>query len=255
MGGRKSPYITLASCRETTGRRGHVRAVKPPIGICSWSLQPKDIQDLVASLEACGISAVQLALDPVRTGAMPIDALQTTFRARGIHILSGMMAMQGEDYSTLESIRQTGGIVPDGTWDANQAAAIENARLARALGMTLVTFHAGFVPHEGAGRDTLIDRLQRMADIFGAEGVDIALETGQEDAHDLHGLLTEMGDRRIGVNFDPANMILYGTGEPIPALKAVGEHVRSVHCKDGEWAANPGQEWGQEVAKVVLLSR
>jgi sugar phosphate isomerase/epimerase len=42
-------------------------------------------------------------------------------------------------------------------------------------------------------------------------------------------------------------MILYGSGEPIEALKKVGKYVRSVHCKDAKWAANPGNEWGQEV--------
>jgi sugar phosphate isomerase/epimerase len=49
------------------------------------------------------------------------------------------------------------------------------------------------------------------------------------------------------VNFDPANMILYGSGEPIEALGKVGQHVRSVHCKDAKWAAKPGREWGAEV--------
>jgi len=42
-------------------------------------------------------------------------------------------------------------------------------------------------------------------------------------------------------------MILYGTGEPIAALRKVGKYVKSVHCKDGKWAAHPGEEWGQEV--------
>src|SRR5687768_7696832 len=83
----------------------HVSAVKPRFGICSWSLQPVDVQDVVTKLDACGISAVQLALDPVRTGMMPVDELQARFRPRGIHLLSGMMAMADEDYSTLESIR------------------------------------------------------------------------------------------------------------------------------------------------------
>ena len=50
----------------------------------------------------------------------------------------------------------------------------------------------------------------------------------------------------MAVNFDPANMILYGSGEPIPALKKVGKYVKSVHCKDAKWAANPGKEWGVE---------
>ena len=42
-------------------------------------------------------------------------------------------------------------------------------------------------------------------------------------------------------------MILYGSGEPIEALRKVGRYVRSVHCKDGTWAAQPGKEWGREV--------
>ena len=38
-----------------------------------------------------------------------------------------------------------------------------------------------------------------------------------------------------------------GAGEPIAALKKVGKYIRSVHCKDGTWAKNPGKEWGAEV--------
>ena len=49
------------------------------------------------------------------------------------------------------------------------------------------------------------------------------------------------------INFDPANMIMYGVGEPIAALETLAPHVRSVHCKDAKWAAQPGQQWGREV--------
>ena len=44
-------------------------------------------------------------------------------------------------------------------------------------------------------------------------------------------------------------MILYGTGEPIAALKKVGHLVRSIHCKDAKWAPVEvrGTGWGQEV--------
>ena len=44
-----------------------------------------------------------------------------------------------------------------------------------------------------------------------------------------------MNRRNLGINFDPANMILYGTGDPIQSLAVVGQHVVSVHCKDGDW--------------------
>ncbi len=49
------------------------------------------------------------------------------------------------------------------------------------------------------------------------------------------------------VNFDPANMILYGAGEPIPALEKLGSRVRSIHCKDATWSDRPGETWGAEV--------
>ncbi len=74
------------------------------------------------------------------------------------------------------------------------------------------------------------------------------LETGQETAAGLLQFLSDVDRPNLFVNFDPANMILYGTGEPIEALKKIGSRVRSVHCKDARWAATPGQEWGQEVA-------
>ena len=60
--------------------------------------------------------------------------------------------------------------------------------------------------------------------------------------------ISDVGRDNLHVNFDPANMILYGTGEPIEALRKIGSRVRSVHCKDGVWAGKPGEEWGREVA-------
>ena len=66
-------------------------------------------------------------------------------------------------------------------------------------------------------------------------------------ARKLEKVLRPLFPRYLFINFDPANMILYGTGEPIEALKNLGSFVRSIHCKDGTWAANPGQEWGAEV--------
>jgi sugar phosphate isomerase/epimerase len=76
----------------------------------------------------------------------------------------------------------------------------------------------------------------------------VHLETGQEPADPLLHFIQDTQRNNLFINFDPANMILYGSGEPIEALEKVGKYVRSVHCKDGTWAANPGQEWGREVA-------
>ena len=63
----------------------------------------------------------------------------------------------------------------------------------------------------------------------------------------LEGFLETVGRENLFVNFDPANMILYGCGEPLPALERIGRFVRSVHCKDAKWSDRPGETWGQEV--------
>lgn len=218
-------------------------------GVCSWSLQPSSARDLARLVTETGLPSVQLALDPVRTGSTPADELETSLRSSGIAVLSGMMAMAGEDYSTLRSIRETGGIVPDETWESNLESAQENARLARRFGIRLVTFHAGFVPHDAhePRRAVMAERLEKLATTFADEGIDIALETGQEDAGTMLSLVQSLQRYRVGINFDPANMILYGMGDPVSALETLAPFVRQVHIKDAQASNVPG-EWGTEVA-------
>ena len=222
--------------------------MRPRLGVCSWSLRPRSVEELVDSVRATGLSAVQLALEPIRSGMHPLDEVHAALGAAGIRILSGMMETVGEDYSTLESIRRTGGVVPDETWEANLVVAEECARIAEVLGITLVTFHAGFIPHDAADprHGVLAERIRQIARVFALRGARVALETGQETADTLAELLAELGDTGVGVNFDPANMILYGMGDPVQALRRLAPWVRQVHIKDAVPSERPG-EWGTEV--------
>ncbi len=224
------------------------------IAVCSWSLGPSGPDDLVEKLAACGINAVQLALDPIRRRDWDENRTTDAFKHAGITIVSGMMTTMGEDYSTLESIKQTGGVRPDETWEENLAAAKDNAQLARRLGLNLITLHAGFLPHakDDPIRRVMLDRLSRIAAVFGEAGVQVGFETGQESAETLLGVLDELHalqdptHPRIGVNFDPANMILYGMGDPIEALSQLANHVVQIHIKDALPTTTPGT-WGSEV--------
>ncbi len=220
----------------------------PRLGFCSWSVQPASAIELVARAKAASLGAVQLALDPLRTGAWPERDTVADLRHAGIAILSGMMGFQGEDYTTLATIRGTGGVRMDAHWSENLAAAHANAALAERLGLRLVTLHAGFIPHDRADplRPLMLDRLRQIADAFSARGIRTALETGQESAGTLLDALDELDRPRVGVNFDPANMILYGMGDPVAALRALRHRVAQVHIKDATPAALPG-EWGAEV--------
>jgi len=218
------------------------------LGVCSWSLRPESPADLARSVQACGLTGVQLALDPIRRGDWSLDETRAALADGGISALSGMMEAEGEDYSSLETIRTTGGLRPDATWEANLACAGKNARLAAELGLTLVTFHAGFLPEQedDPERSVLLDRLRQFADTFAEHGVRIALETGQEQAQNLLAALVDLDRPEVGINFDPANMILYGMGDPVAALTLLAPRVAQVHLKDALPSTTPGQ-WGSEV--------
>ena len=200
------------------------------------------------SLKRLEIEAVQLALGPLVAEPSIWGRALDGLRAGGIRVLSGMMAMAGEDYSTLESIRRTGGVRPDGTWPANLKQAEAVARLAAGEGIGLVTFHGGFLPEhrDDPARAVMLDRLAAIADLFAAHGVEAGLETGQERAETLNDVLVELDHPALGVNFDPANIILYGMGDPVVAVRRLAPYVKQAHIKDAHPSGTPGR-WGSEV--------
>jgi L-ribulose-5-phosphate 3-epimerase len=218
------------------------------VAVCSWSLRPTSPQDLVAQLKATGLSRVQLALDPLRESPGIWGGTAALFRQHGITIVSGMFGCVGEDYTTLDSIRRTGGLTPDATWDQNWQNMQVTLRTARDLGVKLIAFHAGFLPHEESDPNCakMRDRLARVADLFASGGIDLAFETGQETAGTLLECLEKLKRPNVGVNFDPANMILYDKGDPVEALGLLGPHVRGIHVKDARRTKVPGT-WGEEV--------
>ncbi len=218
------------------------------LGTTSWSLRPSNPADLVAKIHATGLDAVQLGLSPIvcerdQWG----DAVPRLIEA-GITILGGMLQPVGEDYSTIERIRETGGIRPDGTWEANEAMARAMAVLAENAGIGIITMHAGFIPEDAGDpeRNVMVTRVRTLVDIFANEGVRLALETGQESAQTLAEALEAIDRPSLGVNFDPANMLLYGAGDPISAMEQLAPRIVSIHLKDATPATEPGI-WGSEV--------
>ena len=88
------------------------------LGVCSWSLQPSSPAELIEKINAIGIKKIQLALDPLVAAPEWSDAAAMLAEA-GIEIASGMFGCIGEDYSSLDAIKISGGIVPDETWEGN----------------------------------------------------------------------------------------------------------------------------------------
>ena len=154
--------------------------IESRLAVCSWSLQPETPEALVSQLREIGIPRVQIALDPLRENPSVWGKTAELFAAEGIEIVSGMFGTIGEDYSSLDTIRETGGVVPDEHWEANWSNIQIVADIATRLGLKIVTFHAGFLPHEeiDPGFTKLLNRIMQIADVFDASGIDLGFETG-----------------------------------------------------------------------------
>ncbi|MDB5330761.1 MAG: hypothetical protein JWP03_1912 [Phycisphaerales bacterium] len=220
------------------------------IAVCSWSLQTKGMEELVTKVKELGLGHVQLALgELVQFDAGRRKDELEHLRRSGIALTGGMMAFAGEDYSSIERIRQTGGFVPDTEWPLRKKLTIEGAKLAKELGIRTITSHVGFVPPPGdSNYRAIVSRIRELASAMAKQGVDLLMETGQEPAGELLHFLGDVDSPNVHINFDPANMILYGAGDPINAIQILARHIRHVHVKDGTPSAKPGVEWGEEVS-------
>lgn len=173
-------------------------------------------------------------------------------QAAGITITCVFGGFDGESYADIPTTIRTVGLVPEATRAARLAEMTEISDFAALIGCEAVGLHVGFVPADRTSSNykNLVAATQDLLDHVNGNGQTLHLETGQESAEHLLEFIHDVQRDNLFINFDPANMILYGSGEPIDALKKVGKFVRSVHCKDAKWAAEGerGKSWGSEVA-------
>ncbi|MBN1467035.1 sugar phosphate isomerase/epimerase [candidate division KSB1 bacterium] len=196
-----------------------------------------------------GITTAQiLAPGPDGRTSGHVQTLQLKFAQAGVQITVVFCGFAGESYADIPTVEKTIGLVPEATRAERLREARSISDFTRAMGVDAIGLHIGVIRDEDpVAYHQLIDIARQLCDHAAGNGQRVHLETGQESATTLLRFFRDVDRPNLAINFDPANMILYGSGEPIPALRLVGEYVKSVHCKDAKWAAQPGLEWGQEV--------
>lgn len=167
----------------------------------------------------------------------------------GIELTCVFGGFDGESYADIPTVEKTVGLVPEETRAQRLREMKEISDFARLLGCDVIGLHLGFVPHDTTSKNyaQVVEVTRQLCDHAARNEQNVHLETGQETADGLLAFLKHVERSNLFVNFDPANMILYGTGEPIEALKKIGSYVRSIHCKDATWSDQPGVTWGCEV--------
>ena len=237
------------------------------LSVCSWSYRMSAAQ-VAAEMTKSGVDHVHLAINPFVDplavvpgtagetenvgGTGGVDSLAKQRKDIEEFLESGRWTISStlhnsryDDYSTLESIRRTGGLVPDEHWEENRRIIADVVKLSSEWKSPYMMLHAGYInPSDKIGHAKLTDRLKYVRDLCADAGIELTLETGQETADDLAEMLSNLPG--VYVNFDPANMILYGKGDPVRAVRILAPWIRHVHIKDAKYPKAPG-EWGEEV--------
>jgi len=195
-------------------------------------------RDTVPQMKSLGVRCGQLAIP----GGMPLnDAAADRWKAdldrEGFTVITLFATYEGEDYADIPTVQRTVGFIPRDTRAARERRTLEVSDFARRLGVPGIATHIGFVPEDRSDADYVAVRevVRRVCDHAGGYGQTFALETGQEPANVLLEFFRDVDRPNLRINFDPANMILYGSGDPIEALRELAPHVVSVHAKDGDW--------------------
>jgi len=204
----------------------------------------EDPRESLQKVKDVGVNNVQMGRPPDEyLSGEKAKQLKKAIEDSGIEVTTVFCGFDGESYADIPTVQKTVGFVPRNTRAERVAKSKQISDFANFLGVDRVAAHIGFIPEERSEPlyDEVVEVVREVADYCKANGQNFALETGQETPETLLQFIKDVGRDNLTVNFDPANMILYGTAEPIPALKFLADYVDGVHCKDGKWPTEEDQ--------------
>ena len=143
---------------------------------------------------------------------------------------------------------ETIGLVPRDTRAARIAHMKAVADFAQKAGIPAVQGHCGFIPENpnDALYKEAVDAIREVALYCKSKGLSLRCETGQETPITLVRAIRDVGTGNVGVNFDAANLVMYGKANPVDAVDLLGPYIQGVHAKDGVYPTDP-RKLGAEV--------
>ena len=204
-----------------------------------------DFSQLAAlKLPVCSV----VSWDPSQFTDAVAACLRADAKAAGVRITSFWCGYPGPAKWNFTEGPETIGLVPPQYRAMRVEALKKGGEFAKKLGAPAAITHLGFIP-ENANDPLFADVVAAVREIalhYQTLGVEFWFETGQETPITLLRLIKQVGTPNLGINLDPANLILYGRGNPIDSLDVFGQYVKNVHAKDGLYPTEP-MNLGHEV--------
>ncbi len=144
--------------------------------------------------------------------------------------------------------QETLGLIPTAYRQHRLQELIQGSHWAKKIGAPDLTTHVGYMPENPYDPNYagVLAALKILLLTVKENGQYFNFETGQETPVTLRRAIADLGDDNLGINLDPANLILYGKANPCDAMDVFGDFVRGLHCKDGLYPTD-GKNLGKEV--------
>ncbi|MEM2027492.1 MAG: sugar phosphate isomerase/epimerase family protein [Candidatus Bathyarchaeia archaeon] len=212
------------------------------------SLRRENLEEEIEKVNRYGFPTCQVACWDMNLYEHDVaNSLKKLSSEYGVEITAVWAGLPGKHVWNFIDGPSTIGLVPLETREVRVKALKKASDFTREVGVENIITHVGFIPENP--RDplyiSLIDVLKDIARYCAGNGQFFLFETGQETPITLLRTIEDVGADNLGVNFDPANLLMYGKANPIDALDILGRYIRGVHAKDGEYPTN-GRELGRE---------
>lgn len=206
----------------------------------------KDPDSAMAKVHDLGLVTCQAFVDDFEPGLAV--RLRQALEKYGIEATSLVVGGPGKEVWDFYQGPLTIGLVPREARAARIAHIKKASDFAEKCGISALQTHCGFIP-ENPNDPVYQETVTAMREVAGyckRNGQNFRYETGQETPITLVRAILDVGLDNQGVNFDLANLILYGKANPVDAIELLGPYVQGIHAKDGLWPTNP-KELGREV--------
>ena len=218
---------------------------KLKLGVMVYATE--DPAEPINRVKEVGLPSCQVGWPPFGTVELGRKMRQAA-DAAGVEITTLWASVPGRQVWNFTQGPITIGLVPPETRQWRVAAMEAAAQVAAEIGVPSITTHLGFLPeypHDPVYLGTL-EAIKHVGEVCASRGLEFWFETGQETPITLLRTIELAGTGNLGINLDPANLLMYGKANPVDALDVFGKYVRGVHAKDGEYPTG-GESLGEEM--------
>jgi len=179
----------------------------------------------------------QLSVSPEVHSQETADNILKLFGKYNMRITALIGGWSGPNEWNFTGGPDTLGIVPQAYRAMRMRELESHARFAVLLNVDDVCTHMGFIPENPSDRTytEFVSALRYLTGYYKTRGIHLNMETGQETPVTLLRVINDIQTDNLGINFDPANLLMYGKANPVDALSIIGPYIRGVHAKDGEY--------------------